>query len=64
MGYHGLAGVEEATLVKRLTVHGLRLQNFLLFYPMAEQAGVACLSALGSDRRKLLEVKTQPLGFP
>jgi hypothetical protein len=44
MGYHGLDGVDEATLVERLTVHGLRLQRFLLVYPMAEQAGVAGLS--------------------
>ena len=44
MGYHGLAGLEEAMLLERLTVHGLRLQNFLLVYPMAEQAGVAYLS--------------------
>jgi hypothetical protein len=44
MSHHGLAGAEQATLVKRLTVHGLRLQKFPLVYPMAEQAVAALVS--------------------
>jgi hypothetical protein len=59
MGYYGLAGVEEATLVKRLTVHGLSLQNFLPFYPMAEQAVAALVSPLRDYQAKLQTVADQ-----